>query len=201
MGVNKDTLPLAAMEAMQFGWSLKCILWEILFDKPAHGPVQMIKLDISDSFYRIGLNIDDIPKLGVVFPMLPGDESLIAFLLVLPMGWTNSPPIFSTATETIADTASAQLGGCHQPIPWMSWLLLFLPHLTRLTGDPSQQPCLSFTLIATPLFQPLEPLLLMWIALWMTLWVWLRNTSSEYVVPFWKLSIVWPLSPSDPPTR
>jgi hypothetical protein len=28
----------------------------------------MIKLDISDGFYRIGLNIDNIPKLGVVFP-------------------------------------------------------------------------------------------------------------------------------------
>jgi hypothetical protein len=87
------------MEAMQFGWSLKRIFWEILFANPAHGPVQMIKLDISDSFYRIGLNIDDIPKLGVVFPMLPGDEPLIAFPLVLPMGWMNSPPIFLTATD------------------------------------------------------------------------------------------------------
>jgi hypothetical protein len=71
----------------------------------------MIKLDISDGFYRIGLNIDDIPKLGVVFPTLPGDEPLITFPLVLPMGWrwTNSPPIFSTATETIVDIPNAQL--------------------------------------------------------------------------------------------
>jgi hypothetical protein len=106
-GVNKDTLPLAAMEVMQFGWSLERILWKIPFANPAHGPVQMIKLDISDGFYRIGLNINDIPILGVVFPTLPGDEPLIAFPLVLTMGWTNSPPIFSTATETIADTANA----------------------------------------------------------------------------------------------
>jgi hypothetical protein len=69
----------------------------------------MIKLDISDGFYRIGLNIDDIPKMGVVFPTLPGDEPLIAFPLVLPMGWTNSPPVFSTATDIIADIANAQL--------------------------------------------------------------------------------------------
>ncbi len=75
------------MEAMQFGQSLERILWEILFTNPAHGPVQMIKLDISDGFYQIGLNIDDIPKLGVVFPMLPGDKPLIGFPLVLPMGW------------------------------------------------------------------------------------------------------------------
>jgi hypothetical protein len=108
-GVDKDTLPLAVMEAMQFGWSLEQILQEILFANPAHGLVHMIKLDISDGFYRIGLNIDDIPKLGVDFPMLPGDKPLIAFPLVLPMGWTNSPPFFSTATETIADIANAQL--------------------------------------------------------------------------------------------
>jgi hypothetical protein len=74
------------MEAMQFGWSLEQILHEILFANPAHGPVHMIKLDISDGFYQIGLNIDDIPKLGVVFPTLPGDKPLIAFPLVLPMG-------------------------------------------------------------------------------------------------------------------
>ncbi len=85
-GVNEDTLPLAALEAMHFGRSLERILREILFTNPAHGPVQMIKLDISDGFYRIGLNIDNIPKLGVVFPTLPGDEPLIAFPLVLPIG-------------------------------------------------------------------------------------------------------------------
>jgi hypothetical protein len=74
------------MEAMQFGWSLERILWEILSANPAHGPMQMIKLNISDGFYRIGLNIDDIPKLGVVFPTLPGDKPFITFPLVLPMG-------------------------------------------------------------------------------------------------------------------
>jgi hypothetical protein len=88
------------MEAMQFAWSLEQILCEILFANPAHGLVHMIKLDTSDGFYRIGLNIDDIPKLGVVFPTLPGDEPLIALPLVLPMGWT---------TETIADISNAQL--------------------------------------------------------------------------------------------
>ncbi len=77
----------------------------------------MIKLDISDGFYRIGLNIDNIPKLGVVFPTLPGDKPLIAFPLVLPMGWTNSPPIFLAATETIADIANARLSSGWFAIP------------------------------------------------------------------------------------
>jgi hypothetical protein len=145
-GVNKDTLPLAAMEAMQFGWSLERILQEILFANPAHGPVQMIKLDISDGFYRIGLNIDNIPKLGVVFPMLPGDEPLIAFLLVLPMGWMNSPPIFLTATKTITDIANARLS--------LGWLPPSHP-LDELAGSvPAQHHKSYWGSKSMPLVEP-----------------------------------------------
>ncbi|KAL3823338.1 hypothetical protein ACHAXA_010473, partial [Cyclostephanos tholiformis] len=117
--VNDDTLPLAAIESMQFGHALDRILREILLADPAQGPIYLLKLDISDGFYRIGLAVDDIPKLGVAFPALPHHETLIAFPLVLPMGWTNSPPIFSTATETIADLANTRLvaGATAQPHP------------------------------------------------------------------------------------
>ena len=94
---------------MQFGHALDRILQEILLANPVHGPTHLIKIDISDRFYQISLNINDIPKLGVVFPTLPEDEQLVAFPLVLPMGWSNSPPIFSTATETIADLANRRL--------------------------------------------------------------------------------------------
>ncbi len=77
--VNSNTLPLAAMDAMQFGHALDCILREILLANPAFGPVHLIKSDISDGFYRIALNVDDIPKLGVVFPTAPGEEPLVTF--------------------------------------------------------------------------------------------------------------------------
>ncbi len=76
---------------------------------PALGPVYLMKVDISDGFYRINLNVDDILKLGVVFPTHPGQEPLVALPLVLPMGWKNSPPIFTTATETIADLTNQRL--------------------------------------------------------------------------------------------
>jgi hypothetical protein len=69
--VNANTLPLAAMDAMQFGHALDQILHEILLSNPLLGPVHLIKLDISDGFYRIALNVDDIPKLGVAFPRPP----------------------------------------------------------------------------------------------------------------------------------
>jgi len=108
-GINEETLPLAAVESMQFGLALDRILREILLANPEFGPVNLMKVDLSDGFYRIGLNIGDIPKLGVVFPTEPGEEPLVAFPLVLPMGWRNSPPIFSTATETIADLTNQRL--------------------------------------------------------------------------------------------
>ena len=114
--VNPKTLPIAALESMQFGHALDRILREIILADPALGPVYLMKIDIADGFYRINLNINDIPKLGVVFPTLPGEEPLVALPLVLPMGWKNSPPAFSTATETSADLANQRLA-LHQSGP------------------------------------------------------------------------------------
>lgn len=105
------------MEAMQFGHALDRTLQEILLAELALGPVHLLKLDISDSFYHIGVNVDDIPKLGVTFPMPPGTEPLIAFPLVFPMGWTNSPPIFSTAIKTIANLTTMRLHRFARPLP------------------------------------------------------------------------------------
>ena len=107
--VNRETVELFASEAMQFGHALERILRQILLADPSKGPIKLIKVDIGDGFYRIALNINDIPKLGVVFPTLPGQERLVALPLVLPMGWKNSPATFSTATETVADLANQQL--------------------------------------------------------------------------------------------
>jgi len=107
--VNQETLPLAPLESMQFGHALDRILRELLLSDPALGPVDLLKLDISDGFYRINLSVDDIPKLGVAFPTRPEEPKLVALPLVLPMGWKNSPPIFSAATETIADLANKRI--------------------------------------------------------------------------------------------
>jgi hypothetical protein len=51
----------------------------------------------------------DVPKLGVLFPSADGEEYLVGSPLVLPMGWTESPKIFTAATETVADIANSQL--------------------------------------------------------------------------------------------
>jgi hypothetical protein len=94
-GLNAETLKLAPRDAMQFGKALERILQTIVDANPRFGPVQLIKVDIADGFYRILLNAHDIPKLAVALPPLHGEEPLLALpLLVLPMGWTESPPCF-----------------------------------------------------------------------------------------------------------
>ena len=108
-GVNADTQPIVAKDAMQFGRALERIVRKIVLADPKYGPVNMLKIDIADGFYRVGLSTDDIPKLGVVFPSEDGAEQLVALPLTLPMGWTNSPPIFCAATETVADLANQRI--------------------------------------------------------------------------------------------
>ena len=115
--INLETLPLAALESMQFGHALDRILRHILLANPELGPVYLMKVDLSDGFYRVDLSIDDAPKLGVVFPTRPNEEPLVAIPLVLPMGWKNSPPVFSTVTETIADVANSVISHSTDPIP------------------------------------------------------------------------------------
>ena len=74
----------------------------------------LLKADVSDGFYRIGLRPTDAPKLGLIFPSGKGKEQIVAIPLTLPMGWKNSPPLFCTATETVADLANEALR-THQP--------------------------------------------------------------------------------------
>jgi hypothetical protein len=91
--LNAETLPLAHMEAMQFGRALERYIRKIVHADPRFGPVKMIKVDLADGFYRVWVNAPDVIKLGVAFPNLAGEEHLIAFPIALPMGWTNSPPM------------------------------------------------------------------------------------------------------------
>ncbi|CAB9521004.1 hypothetical protein SEMRO_1153_G247080.1 [Seminavis robusta] len=52
----------------------------------------------------------------MLFPARPGEEPMIAFPLVLPMGWKESPPNFSAATETVADIANDHIAdNQHRP--------------------------------------------------------------------------------------
>jgi hypothetical protein len=69
--VNIDTIPLAPEEYMKFGRALWRILQQISDIDPRLGPVHLSKIDIADEFYRIAINANDVPKLGVMLPTAP----------------------------------------------------------------------------------------------------------------------------------
>ena len=107
--INTETAKRAPPEAMQFGRTLERLFERIYTANPRFGPVHMLKLDIADGFYQMWLATKDIPSLGVIMPTAPGEPRLAALPLVLPMGWTESPPYFCTMTETATDLANTAL--------------------------------------------------------------------------------------------
>ena len=65
---NAETLPVACLSAMKYGWALDRLLREIVYADPDLGYVYLLKANASDGFYRIGLRPEDAPKLGLIFP-------------------------------------------------------------------------------------------------------------------------------------
>ncbi len=104
--VNQDTERVAHREAMQFGKALKRVLRTILEAPATEGPCYLLKIDLSDGFYRVQVDPERVPGLGVVLPSDEKSSPLIAFPLVLPMGWCESPPHFCALTETVTDLAN-----------------------------------------------------------------------------------------------
>ena len=57
--INAETLPICDFSAMQYGRCLDRLLREIVYADPKLGLVHMIKADVSNSFYRMGLRPSD----------------------------------------------------------------------------------------------------------------------------------------------
>ena len=75
--LNYETLLIAAMSAMQYGWALERLIRTNTIANPELGPVHVLKADISDGFYCIGLLPTNTPKRGLVFPLEGEDAKLV----------------------------------------------------------------------------------------------------------------------------
>ena len=69
----------------------------------------MAKDDISDGFYNVFATVDGVKLFGIILPTPPGQEPLVLFFLVLPMGWVSAPPVFCAASETVADLTNRSI--------------------------------------------------------------------------------------------
>ena len=65
---NAETIPVACLSVMQYGWVLDRLICKIVYAYPALGYVYMLKANVSDGFYPIWLRLEDAPKLGLIFP-------------------------------------------------------------------------------------------------------------------------------------
>jgi hypothetical protein len=88
---------------MQFGGALHRVLRHVRHANPKFGPVYLAKHDIKDGFYRMFLQASQCPRLAIILPRYADEPQLVAIPMSSTMGWTQSPPTFSTMSETIAD--------------------------------------------------------------------------------------------------
>jgi hypothetical protein len=132
--VNDGTIELCPEQSMQFGRALLRILQKIANSDPRLGLVYLSKIDIVDGFYRIAIRSNDVPKLAIMFPTAEGEEPLVGLPLFLPMGWKQSPPLFTAATETVADLANNKLTDMKPSVPHRLDLLSKTP--IRFTPPP-----------------------------------------------------------------
>ena len=76
--VNKHTVVELPSEVMQFRGALSQILWLLHHANPSHGPIYMAKYDISNGFYQMFLDPEDLLKLSILMPHYEGEPQHIA---------------------------------------------------------------------------------------------------------------------------
>ena len=97
------------MSTTQYGQAIELLIREFVIAYPTLGLVHILKTDVSDGFYRIGLHPTDSPKLGIFFPSEGEDNELLAFPLTITIGRKDSSPIFGTATEKVTYLVNAAM--------------------------------------------------------------------------------------------
>jgi hypothetical protein len=87
---------------MQFGKAQERMLQAPMKANPKFRTVKAYKVDIGDGFYRVPVATSGVLKLRVLLPEMPSfSERMVAFPLVLLMGWTESPPFFCKFTKLV----------------------------------------------------------------------------------------------------
>jgi hypothetical protein len=100
--VNDGTLSVAP-DSIQFGTALTRFLQHLERADTRRGPIYLSKTDVADAFMRVWIALGSIPILGAILPTYPGEEAIVAFPMILPMGWVDSPSFLCAVMETIAD--------------------------------------------------------------------------------------------------
>jgi len=103
--VNENTVPLSDHKAMeQMGQVLWRLVHTIAKSDPNDGPIIFAKWDIKDGFWRLVVSENDAWHFCYVLPRVNESDPIeIVKPICLQMGWSESPPLFCTASEMARD--------------------------------------------------------------------------------------------------
>jgi hypothetical protein len=112
--VNEATKDCAPEEAIaQIGSVLPRIIEALARVDPSKGPVSLMKVDLTDGFWRVMAKEGEEWNVAYILPNHPGKPIEVVVPSALQMGWALSPPFFCAASETARDV-SEQLA--HEPV-------------------------------------------------------------------------------------
>jgi hypothetical protein len=107
-GINNATLSRAP-DSIQFGAALYHFVQRLQRADTRCGTIYLGKTDVADAFMRVWISLSTIPALGaILLSSYPDEDPLVAFPMILPMGWVDSPNYLCALTKTIADLANAR---------------------------------------------------------------------------------------------
>jgi hypothetical protein len=138
--VNETTVATAPSLPVRLIGKILSELMEFMATAPDDADVLFSKIDLSDGFWRMIVQPDDVYNFCYVLPQPPGKPMRIVIPSALQMGWQESPGYFCAATETGRDVAQWIL---EQPMP--------LPkHPLESYLMPDYRPSMHSTALATP---------------------------------------------------
>jgi hypothetical protein len=99
--VNETTVPAEDQDAVKkLGKAMPALL-RFMFECPTTWEIQWQKIDLSDGFWRMIVSAGAETNFVFQLPPRPGDnQRYFVVPSALQMGWMNSPPYFSTTTDT-----------------------------------------------------------------------------------------------------
>jgi hypothetical protein len=78
------------------------IIWTMALSKDKTTPFMFTKVDLKDGHWRMAVNADDVWNFAYLLPGAgPNDPIQLVIPDALQMGWSESPPFFCAATETV----------------------------------------------------------------------------------------------------
>ena len=136
---TKDTAPEEAIE--QIGTVLPRLI-EAFANAPPGEALRLMKLDITDGFWRMVCAEGEEWNFAYVLPNHPGQPVEIVVPSALQMGWALSPPFFCAASETARDVAQTYVQealGTLPPHPLEDMTMpkdaeFVLPDMTKVSG-------------------------------------------------------------------